>query len=74
MKPAWRGVVLQNGVIWAWPMLLMDHSEAFAVLPHLQREMRVRWRQWDAGGPVDFDQGTSDEDKQLVNDWIERVS
>jgi hypothetical protein len=68
MKPAYRGVVV-DGVVWAWPMLLLDHNEAFAKLPHLERHT-ARWRQWSPGEGIDFDPGTSDEDKALVTLWI----
>lgn len=73
MKPAWRGIVLNDGSIWAWPMLLMDHAQAFAVLPTLKQH-RCRWRQWDAGIAVDFDSGASTEDRAAVNAWVERAN
>lgn len=72
MKPAWRGVVV-NGVVWAWPMLLMDHNTAFVVLTHL-RDYSCRWRQWTADGLIDFDPGCSDADKALVTAWVTAAS
>lgn len=71
--PAWRGVVLESGEIWAWPMLLMDHNQAFNVLPMLEKH-RARWRQWSPGDRVDFDAGASDEDIERVNAWVEQAS
>lgn len=73
MKPAWRGVVLKDGSIWAWPMLLMDHNEAFGALPTLGRH-RARWRQWSPGGPVDFDKGASQKDQDRVNAWVKAAN
>lgn len=70
--PAWRGVVL-DGHVWAWPTLLLAHNDAFAVLPVLAG-CSCRWRQWDPGGTVEFDPGTTDEDKARVLAWIEAVS
>lgn len=71
--PAWRGVVLDTGEVWAWPMLLMDHSQAFAVLPMLQKN-RARWRQWSPGGKVDFDPDVSREDLLIVQTWVDAAS
>lgn len=73
MKPAWRGVVLDDGSIWAWPTLLMDHNEAFSKIGLLS-DYRARWRQWSADGAVDFDPGTSDTDRLAVQDWVERAN
>lgn len=70
MKPAYRGVVMPDGTVWAWPMLLWDHNQAFAAFDYLSG-YRCRWRQWDADKPADFDPGTSDEDKAIVNAWLE---
>ena len=64
MKPAWRGVVI-DGVVWAWPTLLLEHNVAFATLPWLEN-YSARWRQWSPGEAPDFDPGASDEDKALV--------
>lgn len=66
---AWRGVVLDNGQIVAWPALLLDHNEAFNKVRTLSN-YRCRWRQWDGGMPVDFDSGASQEDKDAVEAWI----
>jgi len=71
MKPSWRGVVV-DGVVWAWPTLLLDHKEAFVTLPFLSK-YSARWRQWETGAPIDFDPGTSQEDKELVEAWMEKV-
>lgn len=72
MKLAWRGVVDADGDIAAWPMLLFDHNQAFAVLPHL-RNCRVRWRQWNPDGPVDFDDAVSAKDQALVEEWVKNA-
>lgn len=69
MNPAWRGVVV-DGVVWAWPTLLMDHEQAFRLLPHL-REYTCRWRQWSPGSEIDFDAGASPADRERVYNWIE---
>lgn len=69
MRPAWRGVVL-DGEVWAWPMLLLTHVEAFAVLPVLSRAS-CRWRQWEPDGRVDFDPGCTDEERALVQAWVD---
>lgn len=45
MSPAWRGVVV-DGAVWAWPMVLMDHSTAFQMFPRLSN-YTCRWRQWE---------------------------
>lgn len=74
MKPAWRGVVLNDGSIWAWPTLLMDHAQAFSALPYLEKNQRARWRQWAADEAVDFDLNVSAEDKQLVRKWVARAN
>lgn len=73
MKPAWRGVVLNDGTIWAWPTVLMTHTDAFCACAYLA-ENRARWRQWAEGGPVDFDPDTSVADKAMVNEWVARAS
>lgn len=73
MKPAWRGVVLDDGTIWAWPTVLLSHNEAFGILPCIE-EYRCRWRQWSPDEAPDFGRGASDEDKQLVRDWIARAN
>jgi hypothetical protein len=72
MKPAWRGVVWE-GEVWAWPTLLFDHNQAFAVFPALNR-YTCRWRQWEPGGPIDFDLGASEEDKRKVEAWVKAAS
>jgi hypothetical protein len=61
-----------DGVVWAWPTVLMTHSEAFVVLPWLSKHT-ARWRQWNPGEAVDFDEGTSETDIALVNAWVERT-
>lgn len=71
-QPAWRGVVV-DGVVWAWPMILMDHNAAFREFNHLSN-YTCRWRQWQPGGPVDFDDGCSPEDREKVEKWLAAVS
>lgn len=69
MKLALRGVVDADGDIVAWPTLLAEHLDAFYTLPHLE-DYRCRWRQWKAGGPVDFDPGASPEDCARVEAYV----
>jgi hypothetical protein len=69
MKPTWRGVVV-DGVVWAWPTLLMTHDQAFAAFPYLS-DYTARFRQWNPGESVDFDSGVSDDDRALVKAWID---
>jgi hypothetical protein len=73
VKTAWRGVVDKDGDVWAWPMLLWDHNDAFGTLPVLKKH-RARWRQWDHGGRIDFEPGASDEDKAKVEAWVKAAS
>jgi hypothetical protein len=73
MKPAWRGVVFMDEV-WAWPMILMDHQQAFTAWRTLEDGMTCRWRQWEPGGKIDFDHGASEEDMAKVREWVERNS
>lgn len=68
MTPAWRGVVV-DGVVWAWPTLLMDHDTAFGIFPHL-RGYTCRWRQWESGGRIDFDPDCTPEDRAHVRAWL----
>ena len=72
MKMAWRGIVDADGDVIAWPMLLLDHCEAFRTMPVLQRDLRARWRQWSPGGAPDFDPGVTPDDQALVEEWLER--
>lgn len=72
MKPAWRGFVF-DGEVWAWPTLLMTHNQAMAQMPMLTN-YDARWRQWEPGGPIDWDPGVSSEDRWLVEAWLEAVS
>lgn len=65
---AWRGVVV-GGLVWAWPMLLMDHNTAFRSFSALEY-YTCRWRQWSPGGRIDFDPGCSSEDRALVEAWV----
>jgi len=74
MIPAWRGIVDNDGDVWAWPMLLFDHKQAFADLPLLGKRTRARWRQWEPRGPIDFDPGTSYSDKLRVQAWVRAAS
>ena len=64
------------GEVWAWPTVLFDHRQAFMAWPPLRDEMTCRWRQWEPGGPVEFDHETpgSPEDQALVREWVERNS
>lgn len=72
MKPAWRGVVAY-GEVWAWPTVLMSHNAAFVAMPQLVNHT-CRWRQWEPGGPIDFDPGARPVDKMKVELWVERAS
>ena len=71
--PAWRGLVV-NGTVWAWPTLLFQHKQAFAELPLLAQQHTCRWRQWEPGGRIDFDPGSTAEDRVLVEHWVRTVS
>ena len=73
MKPAWRGVVFE-GEVWAWPTILLTHNAAFMEWPPLRSGCTCRWRQWDAGGPIDFDPGASAEDVAKVEAWVRAAS
>lgn len=75
MKPAWRGVVFM-GEVWAWPTVLWDHNAAFMQWPPLREDMTCRWRQWESGGPVEFDHKTpgTPEEQAMVREWVERNS
>lgn len=66
---AWRGVVDEDGDVVAWPMLLMDHAQAFQVLPRLAN-YTCRWRQWEPGGRIDFDPDSTPADQAKVEEWI----
>jgi hypothetical protein len=75
METAWRGVVDNDGHIWAWPTLLMTHDQAFAAeVGWAIEDYRARWRQWEPGGPVDFDPGASNEDRAAVVSWVTAAS
>lgn len=72
--------MLDDGTIWAWPMLLLDHAAAFDTLGHL-RKYKVRWRQWDADSPVDYDNSRDDnsrdvtpEDKARIEAWVKAAN
>lgn len=69
MNLALRGVMDADGHIVVWPTLLMDHKQAFRVLPHLA-DYRVRFRQWGEGGPPDIDPGCTPEDAQTVRCFL----
>jgi hypothetical protein len=49
----------------------MTHNEAFTVIPQL-RNYTARFRQWEAGEPVDFDKDppASAADRALVEEFI----
>lgn len=68
---AMRGVVYRSEV-WAWPMLMLDHNQAFMACPML-REYTCRWRQWEPGGRIDFDPGATPEDIALVEDYVAKL-
>lgn len=70
MKLALRGVMGCDGDIHAWPMLLADHATAWRAIPGLDCGLRARWRQWNVGGPVDFDVGATPEDRALVQAYV----
>lgn len=70
---AWRGVVDEFGDVWAWPTVLMEHREAFAVLPSLA-SYRARWRQWSPGDSIDFDPGATPEDRAKVEAWVKAAN
>lgn len=73
MKPAWRGVLMPDGSIWAWPMLVLDHKTAFQHFSCL-RKYKIRWRQWEAGGPIDYDEDPSVEDSDRIEAWVKAAS
>lgn len=58
-----------DGHIVVWPTLLMDHKEAFHVLPHLA-DYRVRFRQWEPGEAPDIDPNSTPEDAQAVRAFL----
>lgn len=74
MQLGLRGVMDADGDIHTWPTLLMDHSEAFATLPHLN-DYRVRFRQWgnSPGDPIDFDPGASRADMMRVVEHVAKT-
>lgn len=72
MKLALRGVVDKDGDVVAWPTLLMDHSQAFGVLPHLA-DYRCRWRQWEPGEAIDFDPDSTPTDMAAVREYVDSV-
>lgn len=71
MKLAYRGVVDRDGTVVGWPMLLLDHAQAFAVLHHLS-DYQARWRQWEPDGRVDIDPG-GEEHREAIEAWVEAV-
>lgn len=75
MTPAYRGIVDRSGDVWLWPTVLWDHNEAFAAWPPLGRDYTARFRQWEAGGRVEFDQPTPTPDEvERVHRAIEGAS
>lgn len=56
-------------------MLLLDHAAAFDTMNHL-RKYKVRWRQWDAEGPVDYDNSrdVAPEDKARIEAWVKAAN
>lgn len=69
MKLALRGVMDRDGDIIVWPMLLMDHAQAFQTLRHLA-DYRVRFRQWEPDGKVDIDPGADPADVAAVQRFV----
>lgn len=74
MELAYRGIVDEYGDVHGWPTALMTHKQAFAAAPVLQDITTVCWRQWWPGEAVDFDPGTSAEDKAKVNAWVAKIT
>lgn len=64
-----------DGEIWAWPTLIWNHNEALnSDMGFFFKNATCRWRQWSPGEGVDFDPGTSPEDRALVEAWLIRVN
>jgi hypothetical protein len=66
---AWRGFVDAEGKIIAWPTLLADHNQFFSTF-YIKDDYPARWRQWSAGGEVDFDPGATPQAKDAVEAWL----
>lgn len=73
MKLALRGIMDADGDIHTWPTVAWDHNDFFFKLPWMADDYRVRFRQWNADGGIDFDPGATAEDMAAVRDYVAAV-
>ena len=69
---AWRGFVTHGGEVIAWPTLLADHNDFHATFGTTDSDFLARWRQWGTRAKVDYDDGTPDKAKEIVERWLRR--
>lgn len=67
---AWRDFVTKDLEVIAWPLMLTDHADFHYKFGTQDEDFAARWRQWAAGGRIDFDPGASEDAKQAVREFV----